>query len=169
MPPRICLGKIVTAHGVKGLVKVACFGEEPESLEKYGPLFTGEAGPQTVRLHLKSAVKGMFLAEIEGVSDRNAAEALRGTMLYVERAALPEPEEGQYYHVDLIGLDAYDPSDEPMGRVISVQNFGAGDLLEIAPPGGKTFLVPFMKDFVGDVDIKKKTVVIIVPEEGFPS
>lgn len=169
MSPRICLGKIVTAHGVKGLVKVACFGEEPESLEKYGPLFIDEDGPQTVSLRLKSAMKGVFLAEIEGVNDRNAAEALRGTVLYVARDSLPEPEEGQYYHVDLIGLDAVDPSGEPLGRVISVQNFGADDLLEIAPPGGKTFLVPFLKDFVGDIDLKKKTAVILVPEGGFPT
>lgn len=169
MPPRICLGKIVTAHGIKGLVKVACFGEEPESLERYGPLFIDEEGSRTLRLHLKSAMKGVFLAEIEGVDDRNAAEALRGTMLYVERDSLPDPEEGQYYHADLIGLDAIDPSGEPLGRVISVQNFGAADLLEIAPPGGKAFLVPFTKDFVGDVDLKKKTVVILVPEGGFPA
>lgn len=166
MSRRLCLGRIVSAHGIKGLVKVICFGEDPQSLEKYGPLFTDEKGGGTLRLAVRNPVKGGFLAQVEGVSDRNGAEALRGTSLYVERESLPEPEEGQYYYDDLIGLEALDPSGEPLGRVISVQNFGAGDLLEIAPPGGKAFLVPFVKDFVGDVDLKKKNVIVFVPEDG---
>lgn len=168
MSARICLGKIVAAHGIKGLVKVVCFGENGESLEKYGPLFTSQDGPERVQLRVKNQIKGLFLAEIAGVSDRNAAQALHGTGLYVARESLPAPLDGTYYHADLIGLAAIDESGGSLGRVTAVQNFGAGDLLEIMPDGGRPYLVPFMKDFVGDVDIKEKKIVIILPEGGFP-
>lgn len=168
MSSRVCLGKILTAHGVKGLVKVMCFGDDPESLEKYGPLFTGEEGRETVSLRLKSGAKGVFLAEIPGVQDRDAALALGGVMLYVARESLPEPEEGAYYHADLIGLEVIGDAGEPLGRVISVQNFGAGDLLEVAAPGGKPFFISFANEFVDRVEVKEKRIFVFVPEGGFP-
>lgn len=158
---RLCLGRITTAHGVKGLVKVVCFGDDPRSLEIYGPLFTSETGSDTLRLTLKNPVKSGFLAQVDGIADRTAAQALRGTPLYVPRARLPKPEDGSYYCADLIGLQTVYEKDEPMGRVISVQNFGAGDLLEIAPPSGSAFLIPFTKNFIGDVDFENKKIFIL--------
>ena len=162
---RICIGEIATAHGVRGLVKVRCFGDDPSVLESYGPLYTTETGDKTMTLRLKHEAGGAAIAEVEGIRDRNDAEKLRGTRLWTERQALPPiAEEGIYYHADLIGLEAHTADGAVVGTVTAVENFGASDLLEIKPPAGKKFFLPFVDDYVGEVDLDAGTVIVEIPE-----
>lgn len=156
---RIALGKIVGAHGVKGLVKILPFGEDPMLMETLGPVFSGESGDDTLSITMKnSAGNKVWLAEVDGVSDRNAAEVLRGRILYIDAEKLPKiAEENSYYHKDLIGLTVVDENEREIGTVIGVDNFGAGDLFEIRPRQGKSFYLPFKTDFVTRVDLENKT------------
>lgn len=155
----ICLGAIVAAHGVKGLVKVACFTAAPRDIAAYGPL-TDERGQRTFRLELIGPSKGGVIARLAGISDRDAAEALKGTRLYVPRAALPQTDEEEYYHADLIGLDARLPDGAALGRVIAVHNYGAGDVLELARDGAPSLMVPFTRDAVPAVDLAARAVTV---------
>ena len=161
---RLCVGVIAGAHGVRGLVKIKSFTEDPANLTAYGPL-TDESGARRYQVAVTGRAKGVLLARIEGVGDRDAARALRGARLYVARAALPEPEDEEYYHADLIGLAVEDRAGAPLGRVAAVQNFGAGDILEIERPDQGTLLVPFTKAAVPLVDPAGGRVVVEPPEE----
>lgn len=134
---RILIAEITTAHGIKGFVKVRSYADDPESLETY-TLYTDETGDRTVCLSLKNPIKNDWIAEVKDVTDRNAAELLRGTKLYVDRAALPALPDGQFYHVDLMGLPAMDESENDLGIVTAIQNFGAGELVEIQTLSGET-------------------------------
>lgn len=160
----ILLGRITGAHGIRGDVLVHSFAAAPEDIGAYGPL-SDKAGARSFRLRvLRLTPKGAVIARIAGVSDRNAAEALKGTELYIARDRLPAPAEGEYYHADLIGLAAVDPDGKAIGELVAVQNYGAGDLLEIRIPGRKeTELVPFTDAFVPTVDIAARKVVIVLP------
>lgn len=163
--PRICLAAVVGAHGVRGLVRLKPFTEEPESVAAYGPL-TDESGRRSFVLRLKGRVKDLLLAEIEGVADREAAQALRGTRLCVPRSALPPPEDSEaFYHADLIGLAAEDADGRPLGRVVAVQDFGAGDLLELEAPDGRRFHLPFTRQVVPTVDLAGGWLIAEPPEE----
>lgn len=155
----ICLGAIVAAHGVKGAVKVACFTSEPEAITAYGPL-TDESGKTQYKLQLIGPTKGGVLARVAGVGDRNAAEALKGTRLYVERKALPKTDEEEFYHADLIGLAARWEDGAALGRVLAVHNFGAGDMLEIAREGASSLMVPFTREAVPQVDVRDGFVTV---------
>ena len=149
---RICLGKITGAHGIKGLVKIMPFGEDPYLIEDLSPVFTGETGDKTLSLTLKNPQGSHFLAEVEGVTDRTQAENLKGTELFVPRESLPDIEEdGAYYIEDLIGMDARDDTGQTIGTVLAVHNFGAGDLLEIRQPSGHSFMMPFTDETVGEI------------------
>lgn len=162
---RICLGAIAGAHGVRGLVKIKSFTEEPADLTAYGPL-GDETGDCSFEIAVTGQAKGLLLARIEGVADRDAAQALRGVRLYVDRAALPVPAKvEEFYQADLIGLAAEDPQGRPLGRIAAVENYGAGDYLEIVPPEGETLLVPFTKAAVPLIDIEAGRVVVAPPEE----
>ncbi len=162
---RVCLGAIAGAHGVRGLVKIKSFTEDPSDLTAYGPL-GDEAGGRRFEIAVTGQAKGLLLGRIAGVADREAAQALRGVRLYVDRAALPEPEETEaFYHADLIGLAAEDPQGEPLGRVAAVENYGAGDFLEIERPAGEALLVPFTQAAVPLVDLEAGRVVVAPPEE----
>ena len=162
---RICLGAIAGAHGVRGLVKIKSFTEEPADLTAYGPL-GDETGERRFEIAVTGQAKGLLVARIEGVADRDAAQNLRGVRLYVDRAALPAPEETEaYYHADLIGLAAEDPQGQPLGRIAAVENYGAGDYLEIAPLEGAPLLVPFTQAAVPLIDIEAGRVVVALPEE----
>ncbi len=164
---RICLGVIAGAHGVRGLVKIKCYTEAPGDIAAYGPL-SDEAGTRRFEIAVKGMAKGAVLAGIAGIDDRDAAQALKGTRLYVDRAALPAPsEEETYYHADLVGLVAEDREGGRIGRVAAVHNFGAGDLLEIErDDGGPEDLVPFTKAAVPEVDLDAGRLVIEPPVEG---
>ncbi len=130
-----------------------------------GPL-GDEAGGRRFEIAVTGAAKGLLLARIAGVADREAAQALRGVRLYVARAALPEPEEAEaFYHADLIGLAAEDPQGQPLGKVAAVENYGAGDYLEIERPEGEPLLIPFTQAAVPLVDLNAGRIVVAPPEE----
>lgn len=160
----ICLGAIVAAHGVKGLVKVACFTAAPRDIAAYGPL-TDERGQRTFKLELVGPSKGGVIARLAGISDRDAAEALKGTRLYVPRSALPATHGDEWYVGDLEGLRAEAPDGTAIGRVKSVANYGAGDVVEIARPGGPDLLLAFTQQTVPVVDIAGGRIVVEVPAE----
>jgi len=157
---RVRVGRISAAHGVRGEVKIRCFTEVPEDVGGYGPLHDGRG--REVQLAGIRPAKGPFVvARIEGVPDRNAAEALAGRDLFVPRDRLPPAEEDEWYYSDLIGLTAVDPDGDDLGRVIAVHDFGAGDLIEIAPPSGKPFMVPFTAQCVPDIKLSDGTITVI--------
>ncbi|MCG8356316.1 MAG: ribosome maturation factor RimM [Kiloniellales bacterium] len=163
--PRVCLGVFVGAHGVRGLVKVKSFTEEPEAVADYGTL-SDESGARQFSLTVTGQAKGVVLARVEGIADRDQAQALRGTRLYVPRAALPRIEEDDsFYHADLIGLEAVDPDGRPVGQVKAVQNFGAGDLIEVATAAGAALLLPFTKAVVPEIDLEAGRLVVVPPQE----
>ncbi len=160
---RIQIGEIATAHGIKGFVKLRSFVDD-ESLFEEGTVFTSETGAKTLSFKIKGAVKKDLLAEVTGVADRNGAEALRGTKLYIDRDALPEADDGEYYIEDLKGLKVVDGQGNDIGTILSVENFGASDLLDIKPQSGQSFYVPFTDDTVLDVDFEGGTVKIQIPD-----
>ena len=137
---KIALAAVAGAHGVKGEVRLKLFGEGVESLSRHKDVYVGGAQRRliAVRAGGKAAV-----AKFAGVDDRSAAEALRGTLVEVDRAALPPLADGEYYHADLIGLPAVDGNGAALGTVVAVENYGAGDLLEIEVESGKRSLIPF--------------------------
>jgi len=161
--PRILMGIITGAHGVRGLVRVKSFAAAPEAIAAYGPL-EDEGGERRFALEPVGAVKGVILAKLPGVEDRNAAEKLKGVRLYVKRAALPEPGEEEYYHADLIGLRVWLTDGSELGRVVAVNDYGAGDHLEIACADGRVVAVPFTRAAVPMVDLMEAKIVIDPPE-----
>ena len=159
---RIVMGVITAAHGVRGEVKIKSFTAKAEDIAAYGPLYLDD-GERTLTITRLRPAKKLLIARIEGITDRNAAEALKGRRLTLPRERLPEPEEeDEFYHEDLVGLAVFDPAGERVGTVVAVQNFGAGDLLEIRPEnGGPTFYQPFTRRDVPEVDIAAGRVVIV--------
>lgn len=139
-PPSISLGKITGAHGVKGLVKIQFYGEDAALLE--------HAASHTITI--KSITKKYILAEIEGITSKEAADALRGQDILINRDMLPPLGPDEVYIEDLKNLDALNPEGQKIGTVIDVQNFGAGNLLEIKPESGKSFYVPFSAADISD-------------------
>ncbi|MDF2996759.1 MAG: rRNA processing protein RimM [Xanthobacteraceae bacterium] len=158
---RILLARIGAPHGVKGEVRLFVFGEDAEALRRYSPL-TDEAGKRTFRITALRPGKEHFVARLEGVDTREAAEALTNVGLHVTREQLPPPDnEDDFYHADLIGLAAVSLDGTPFGRIVAVHNFGADDILEIAPTEkGKTLMLPFTKAVVPAVDVKGGTVTV---------
>jgi 16S rRNA processing protein RimM len=159
---RVLMGVITGAHGVKGAVRVKSFTAEPAAITAYGALET-ERGGRKIALELTGTVRGMLIARVAGVSDRDAAERLKGTRLYLPRAALPEPGEDEFYHADLVGLVARLKDGSTLGRVRAVLDYGAGDSLEVETPEGGVVIVPFTADAVPEVDIPGGTLVIEPP------
>src|SRR6201991_3586610 len=164
MPSQICVARIGAAHGVRGQVKLWTFTEDPFTVKEYGPLSTKDGSRQFEVTHVREA-KDHLVATLKGVATRNDAERLNGIELYVNRDKLPATEDDEYYHADLIGLAAVTTADEPLGRVVAIHNFGAGDIMEIAPPSGTTMLLPFTNAVVPTVDLANGRVVIALPEE----
>ncbi len=160
---RVCVGAIVGAHGVRGAVRVKPFTEDPAGIAAYGPV-EDEAGERRFRLKVLGVAKGVVNAAIQGVADRNAAEALKGTRLYVPRDALPAPAEDEFYYADLIGLRAELADGTVFGRVRGVFDFGAGDVLDVALPDGRVEMLPFTKAVVPVVDVAGGRVVVAPPE-----
>lgn len=161
----VLLGRITGAHGIRGEVRITSFTAAPGDITAYGDL-RDQRGNAIAIAGLRPLKGATFAAKLQGVLDRNTAETLKGTDLYIERAKLPDPDEEEWYHADLIGLDAVTPDGDPFGKIIAVQDFGAGDLLEIAPDHGKkTQLIPFTKSIVPVVDVVGGRVVVDPPEE----
>lgn len=164
MAAQICIARIGAAHGVRGAVKLWTFTEDPLAVKAYGPLVTKDGTRQFEVTHAREA-KGHLVATLKGVTSRDEAERLNGIELYIAREKLPATGEDEYYHADLIGLAAVTPANEPLGRVIAIHNFGAGDIIEIAPPRGATMLLPFTNAVVPSVDLAGGRVVIELPKE----
>jgi 16S rRNA processing protein RimM len=164
MSQKICVARIGAAHGVRGEVRLWTFTEDPRAVMRYGSLSTKDGARQFEVTKAREA-KDHLVATIKGIADRNAAEKLNGLELYIARDQLPEPEDDEYYHADLIGLAAETTAGEPLGRVLAIHNFGAGDIIEIAPPSGSTLLLPFSNAVVPTVDIRGGRVVIELPAE----
>jgi 16S rRNA processing protein RimM len=163
-PSQICVARIGAAHGVRGAVKLWTFTEDPLAVKAYGPLVTKDGARQFEVTHAREA-KGHLVATLKGIGTREEAERLNGIELYIARDKLPATDENEYYHADLIGLDAVNAANEPLGRVIAIHNFGAGDIIEIAPAHGATMLLPFTNAVVPSVDLAGGRVIIELPDE----
>jgi 16S rRNA processing protein RimM len=163
---RVLIARIGAAHGIKGEVRVKAFTAEPKGMAAYGPLEAPDGRRFEVAALRPAAgtAPDMLVVRFKGIGDRNAAEALNGIELSVPRARLPPAEADEYYHADLIGLAAVTRDGATLGTVTAVQNYGAGDLLEIAPSRGETILVPFTRAVVPEVDMTGGRVVVDPPE-----
>jgi len=159
---RVCVGIVTGPQGVHGAVRIKSFTEVPEDIARYGPL-ADEAGRRCFELQVCGAAKGVLIARLSGVHDRNQAEALRGLHLYLPRSALPQTEAEEYYHADLIGLEAVLGDGTPVGRVRAIHDFGAGDTLELARPGAQPVMVPFTRVVVPVVELAKGLLVLDPP------
>ena len=161
---RVLVGVIAAAHGVRGLVRVKSFTADPKSVASYGEL-SDEWGQRRFRLILQGQAKEGVIAQIDGVTDRDAAEALKGTKLFVDREALPEiAADDEFYQADLVGLRVESRDGKTLGRVKAVLNFGAGDLLEIEGEG-VSLMLPFTKQVVPLVDLPGGRLVAEPPAE----
>ena len=160
---RVLLGEIGAAQGLKGEVRLRSYTQDPSAIARYGAL-QDEHGREIEIESLRVTPKALIV-RIKGATTREAAEALNHTKLYIARALLPKRNEEEWYHADLIGLAAVDRQGEPVGTVVAVQNFGAGDLLEVKPAkGGPTVLVPFTRDTVPEVDVEGGRLTLVPPE-----
>ncbi len=161
----ILLCAVIGAQGLKGEVRAKAFTAAPESLARYRALRAKDGRI----FHLSSArlVKGdIVVLRLDEVASREAAEALKGTELFVSREALEAPASGEFYHADLLGLRAEDEEGRHIGTLQAIHNFGAGDVLEIAVPGGDSVMVPFTHEFAPTVDVAEGRIVIAVPRDG---
>ena len=161
---QICVARIGAAHGVRGEVKLWPFTEDPMAVIDYGPLSTKDGARQFEVVRARVA-KDHLVAVLKGIATREDAERVNGLELYIARDRLPPTEAGEYYHADLIGLRAVDAAGAAIGKVLAVHNFGAGDIIEIAPPSGPTLLLPFTDAVVPTVDLADGHVVIVMPGE----
>ena len=159
---RVCVGVVAGAHGVRGAVRIKSFTAKPEDVAAYGPL-EDESGKQRFSLRLVGTAKGVLIGWLSGISDRDRAEASRGLRLYLPRAALPPTEDEEFYHADLIGLEAMLSDGTPLGQVKAVHDFGAGDTLEIERPERPPAMVPFTKQVVPVVDLDTGRLVVDPP------
>lgn len=160
---RVLLGRIAGAHGIRGDVLIKTFTAAPESIAAYGLLSDADSLRSFKIESARGTSKGV-VARLAGIEDRDAAEALRGTELYLDRDRLPAAAEGEFYQADLIGLAAVDLAGKTLGEIVAVQNFGAGDLLEIRRSGvSRTELIPFTEANVPNVDLAAGLVVVVVP------
>jgi 16S rRNA processing protein RimM len=162
---RVCVAQIGAPHGVRGEVRLKPFTTDPAAVAQYGPLET-EDGTRRFEILAMRPAQDILVVRLTGVYTRNAAEALRNQRLYVarDRLAPTDEDEDEFYHADLIGLDARSVEGKPLGTVTAVLNFGAGDILEIAPTGGgPSVLIPFSKAAVPDIDLQQGVIVIDPP------
>jgi len=164
VPVQICVARIGAAHGVRGAVKLWTFTEDPFAVTRYGPLSTKD-GARSFEVAQAREAKDHLVATLKGVTSRNEAERLNGLELYVAREKLPATDDDEYYHADLIGLAAETTGGETLGKVIAIHNFGAGDIIEIAPSSGGTMLLPFSNAVVPTVDIAGGRVLIELPQQ----
>jgi 16S rRNA processing protein RimM len=161
---KVLMARIGAAHGIRGEVRVKPFGDDPLSFTDYGVLTTKD-GNQSFDVQTARVQKTVVITKFKQVTDRNRAEELNGVELYIDRSQLPETEDDEFYYSDLNGLAVRDPAGEPLGKIVAVQDFGAGDLLEIRPKRGKTFYIPFTKDFVPEINLDGGFVTSDIPDD----
>jgi 16S rRNA processing protein RimM len=161
---RVLLGVVAAPHGVRGLVRIRSFTEDPMAIASYGAL-SDETGQKRYRVEALSAAKGAVLARIEGVADRTAAEAVRGLRLYVERSALPATGEREWYEADLLGLAAVGRDGRDWGKVIAFHDFGAGRTMEVSGGGASrsSVMLPFTDAVVPEIDVEGGKVLVDPP------
>ncbi len=152
------------AQGLKGEVKAKIFTDTPDALPRYGVLHTKD-GRKLKITAFRSSKEGEAVIAFEGITDRNTAEGLKGTQLFVERAALPEPEEDEFYHADLVGLEARDSEGRVLGKVAALHNFGASDVIELVRPDGDQVHLAFTRETVPHIHIKDGYIIVAVPED----
>jgi 16S rRNA processing protein RimM len=164
-PNLVCLGQIGAAHGVRGEVRLRSFTADPGAIANYGPLETEDG--RIFEIEALRPAKDHFVARFSGIADRNAAEQLAHTKLYVPRQRLPAPvAPDEYYHADLVGLAVFDRAGRQIGAVVAVHNFGAGDLIEVrTDTASKTQLLPFNAATVPEVDLAAGRLVVEPPSE----
>ena len=160
----VLLAAIIGAQGLKGAVKAKIFTATPDALTRYGALHDAKGRSFEIAA-FRSGKPGEAVMSFRGVADREAAEALKGTELFIARDALPATSEGEFYHADLIGLDAQDAEGRLNGKVAAVHNFGAGDVMEIARPDGDSVLLAFTAENVPTIEIALGRIVVAVPED----
>ena len=163
---KVLMAKIGAAHGIRGEVRVKPFGDDPLSFPDYGVL-TSKDGARSFEVEKARVQKTVVITKFRNVTNRNQAEELNGVELFIDRDQLPEPDEDEYYCSDLDGLDVVDQDGRDLGKIVAVQDFGAGDLLEIRPRRGRTFYIPFTKVFVPDVSVSLGRVTAHLPEDYF--
>ena len=165
MADRIRVARIGAAHGIRGEVKLWSFTEDPMAVANYGPLET-EDGARRFEIEAARPAKDHLVARLKGVGDRDAAEQLRNTDLFVPRDRLPPIEEADtFYHADLVGLSAVSEDGAALGTVTAIHNFGAGDLIEIARSAGEPLLIVFNETTVPTIDLKAGRIVVVPPAE----
>ncbi len=163
-PARVCVAAVAGAYGVRGEARVKSFTAAPGAFADYGLLET-EDGARRFEARVLQAVSGGFATRLSGVSTREQAEALKGVRLYVPRDRLPSLEPDEFYHADLIGLDVVDTGGAPLGSVRAVQNFGAGDMLEIVAPGRPVLMLPFTRAAAPTIDFAARCIVADPPRD----
>jgi 16S rRNA processing protein RimM len=160
------MGVFGAPQGVRGEVRVKSLTGEPSAIGAYGPLTNKGRTRSFAFESLRPLKDDMLVARLAGVSTRDAAEALKGVEIFARRDQLPPPREDEFYYDDLVGLDAVDAEGAPLGRVVSLMNHGAGDVLEIAPVGGgETLLLPFTKGVARHIDFDDRQIIIELPRE----
>lgn len=157
---QILVGVIGAPHGTRGEIRLKSYTGEPVAVAGYGPLSTEDGSRRFTIKSARLLKDDMLVVRLEGVDDRTAAESLTNIRLFIPRATLPAPEDDEFYHADLVGLSAETASGVSVGRVVGLQDFGAGDLVEIAPSRGESLLVPFTKAFVPVVDLAAGRIVV---------
>ena len=160
---KICVGLITGPQGIRGQVRLRSFTEDPEAIFDYKPL-TDEAGERTFAIRPMGVAKDVFIASVDGVKDRNAAEALHGTKLYFDRTKLPKAKKGQYYESELIGLTAKDAGGKVYGKILATHDYGAGPFLEIGTNKKDSFMLPFTDACVPEIDMASGTAMVVVPD-----
>lgn len=164
-PKLILLGRVAGAFGVRGEVRITAYGDDPLALLSYKTLLREDGAPG-LTLTSGRAAKGGLIARAREVETREQAEGLRGVRLFIPREALPEPEDDEFYYTDLIGLSVETPDGAGLGRIKAVQNFGAGDMLEVDPGQGRaSFYLPFTREVVPEVRLTERRVIAVPPAE----
>lgn len=158
------VARVAGAFGVRGEIRITTFTEDPLALAAYRVL-TREDGSPGLTITAARAVKGAVIARAAGIDTRDQAEALRGLKLFIAREALPAPDEDEFYHADLLGLTLETPEGELMGKVKTIQDFGAGDLIEVQPPMGASWWLPFTRETVPEVRIAEGKLIAVRPAE----
>jgi 16S rRNA processing protein RimM len=162
----ILMGVFGAPQGVNGAVRVKSLTRVPEAIAGYGPLTDRNRGRIFAFESLRPLKADMLVARVKGVSTREAAAGLTGVEIFARRDQLPSPSDDEFYYDDLIGLDAVDRAGAPLGRVLSLMNYGGGDILEIAPAGGsETLLLPFTRQIAPTIDFDAGRIVIAPPSE----
>jgi 16S rRNA processing protein RimM len=162
----IALGRFGSAHGVRGEVRVKAYTGDPKAVGAYGPLTDGVGARRFALTVVRALRDDMVVVRVAGVATREAAAALNGVELFARRSQLPPPDEDEFYHDDLVGLEAVTPEGEALGRVAAIVNHGAGDILEITPTaGGETLLLPFTRQVAPEIDFAGGRIIVAPPPE----